>query len=117
MNNVFNMVTRLQPPHKSAGPSLVCSLTSVAQSRSDTAPARPGIRVLLVDDHPVVRQGIGSCLANEKRISIIGHAVDGRDALRKAKELLPDIVLMDIDMPHMSGLTAADILRRENPGI
>jgi two-component system, NarL family, nitrate/nitrite response regulator NarL len=79
--------------------------------------AKRPIKILVVDDHPVVRRGISACLARQENLSIVGEAVDGRDALRKVRELRPDIVLMDIDMPQMSGLTAADILRREMPQV
>src|SRR5690349_22641506 len=75
------------------------------------------IRLLVADDHPVVRQGLSSCLGQYAQVSIIGEASDGQEAIRKAKELSPDIVLMDIDMPRMNGLTAADTLRKENPRI
>src|SRR5437868_5431075 len=75
------------------------------------------IRVLLADDHPVVRKGLATCLAQAANTSIIGEATNGQEAVRKAKELCPDIVLMDIDMPLLNGLTAADMLRKENPGI
>src|SRR4051812_197642 len=57
------------------------------------------IRLLLVDDHPVVRKGISACLSQQTNVQIIGEAADGQEALRKARELGPDIVLMDIDMP------------------
>jgi DNA-binding NarL/FixJ family response regulator len=79
-----------------------------------SGPRKP-IRLLVVDDHPVVRQGLTSCLGQYSQVSIVGEASDGQEALRKAKELAPDIVLMDIDMPRMNGLTAADTLRKENP--
>src|SRR5689334_21023048 len=79
--------------------------------------ARKPIRVLLADDHPVVRKGLSSCLAQGQQVVIVGEATNGQDALRKAKELIPDLVLMDIDMPLLNGLTAADILRKENPMI
>ena len=75
------------------------------------------IRVFLADDHPVVRRGIGSCLARHPSLEIVGEAGDGREALRKIRELLPDIVLMDIDMPHLSGLAAAEVLHRELPRV
>ncbi len=81
-----------------------------------TAPAKP-IRVLVADDHPVVRRGLGSCLASAPGVTIVGEAFDGQDALRKARQLAPDVILMDIDMPMLNGLTAADILRKENPSI
>jgi DNA-binding NarL/FixJ family response regulator len=75
------------------------------------------IRILLADDHPLVRKGLSSYLSNYRQVSIIGEASDGQEALRKAKELAPDVVLMDIEMPRMNGLTAADTLRKENPKI
>ena len=75
------------------------------------------IRVLLVDDHPVVRRGLASCLTVHQHVVIAGEAADGREALAKAKQLLPDIVLMDIDMPQINGLSATEMLRRENPNL
>jgi Response regulator containing a CheY-like receiver domain and an HTH DNA-binding domain len=75
------------------------------------------IKLLLVDDHPVVRKGIASCLTQHEHLQIIGEAADGREALKKARELVPDIILMDIDMPHMNGLAVTDLLRKELPKI
>ena len=75
------------------------------------------IRVLLVDDHPVVRQGMRSCLRPSARVAVIGEAANGRDAIIQAKELLPDVVLMDIEMPEMDGLMATEILRKQQPQI
>jgi DNA-binding NarL/FixJ family response regulator len=75
------------------------------------------INLLLVDDHPVVRKGIISCLARHEHLQIVGEAEDGQDAMRKARELMPDIVLMDIDMPEMDGLAVTELLRKEIPKI
>lgn len=75
------------------------------------------VRVLLADDHPVVRWGMSSSIASNQHVQVIGEAINGAEAVRKAKELAPDVVLMDIDMPEMNGLTATEILHRENPAI
>src|SRR5579862_7101357 len=83
------------------------------------APIKKGkkrIKLLLVDDHPVVRKGIRSCLESLDHIEIIGEAADGQEALNKVKEFSPDIVLMDIDMPKMSGLDATKAIRTDFPG-
>jgi len=75
------------------------------------------IKLLLVDDHPVVRKGIHSCLARHEHLQIVGEAADGAEALRKARELMPDLVLMDIDMPEKDGLQVTELLRKELPKI
>lgn len=75
------------------------------------------VRLLVADDHPVVRKGITASLSGFEHIQIVGEAADGREALRKARELTPDILLMDIDMPHMNGLGVADLLRKELPKV
>ena len=69
-------------------------------------------RVLLVDDHGIVRRGISSYLARHKHLLIVGEAADGLEAVAKAKELLPDVVLVDIDLPQMSGLAVTEVLRK-----
>ena len=73
------------------------------------------IRIMVVDDHPVVRRGITMCLAHQPQIEIVGEAGDGREAIRRARELQPDLILMDIDMPQMNGLAVAEVLQREMP--
>ena len=75
------------------------------------------IKVLVVDDHPVVRKGISTCLARHQQMQVVGEAADGREALRLARELQPDITLMDIDMPQMNGLAATEALHRELPKV
>ena len=77
--------------------------------------AKAKIKVLLADDHPVVRKGVRACLARQEQFEVIGEAGDGPEALRKARELAPDVILMDIDMPQMSGLAVTETLRQEMP--
>jgi two-component system nitrate/nitrite response regulator NarL len=73
------------------------------------------IKVLLVDDHPVVRKGLHSCLANRDNLKIVGEASNGTEALQKVKELDPDVVLMDINMHGMDGLEVTETLRKDSP--
>lgn len=73
------------------------------------------IRVLLVDDHPIVLQGLKSHLSAIEQILIVGEAADGREAVEKARRLAPDVVLMDISLPRMNGLDAARALQEQVP--
>lgn len=73
------------------------------------------IRVLLVDDHVLVRKGIASLLATQDDIQVVGEAGDGYEALTKAEELMPDVILMDISMPRCDGLKAIDLIKKEMP--
>ena len=71
------------------------------------------IRVLVVDDHAVVRDGIRAVLSLQRDMQVVGEAVDGKDALEKTRELMPDVVLMDIVMPVMDGLEATKEICRK----
>ena len=73
------------------------------------------IRVLVVDDHAVVREGIRAVLSLQRDIEVVGEAVDGRDGLEKTRRLAPDVVVMDIVMPVMSGLEATKQISKERP--
>lgn len=73
------------------------------------------IRVLIADDHMIVRQGVRLILETAEGVELAGEAADGGEAVRLAGELLPDVVLMDLRMPGMDGLTAIDHLRRQRP--
>jgi DNA-binding NarL/FixJ family response regulator len=74
-----------------------------------------GIRVLIVDDHGVVRQGLRMYLALDPELEVVGEAANGAEALRLARELDPDVVLMDLLMPVMDGIEATGAIRRELP--
>ena len=74
------------------------------------------IRVLIADDHRLFAEALEAILGSEDRIAVVGHAGDGQEAVRLAKELKPDIVLMDISMPVMDGIDAAARIRSEDGG-
>jgi DNA-binding NarL/FixJ family response regulator len=73
------------------------------------------MRILIADDSEIVRRGIRGLLSGETTWEVCGEAVDGADTLRKARELLPDLIVLDISMPGVNGLKAAGILRHEVP--
>jgi len=73
------------------------------------------IRILLVDDHAVVRQGLRMFLGLDPELEVVGEAENGEEAIRLTKELNPDVILMDLIMPVMDGVTAILRLRREFP--
>lgn len=74
-------------------------------------------RVLVVDDHAIVRKGIWMFLSTELSIQMVGEAVDGQDAVRKAKSLQPDVILMDLVMPNEDGIEAIAEIKRCMPSV
>lgn len=92
-------------------------LNSLGSSKTSKPERARDVRVLLADDHPVVRWGLIRCLSSQAHIEVVGEAADGLEALRKARELVPDVILMDIGMPELDGLEATEILHREQPRI
>lgn len=75
------------------------------------------IRVLITDDHLIVREGLHLILETAEGIEVVGEASDGTECLRQIPELKPNVVLMDLQMPRMDGITAIGHLRREHPEI
>ena len=75
------------------------------------------VRVLVVDDHALFRRGIVTVLANQKNISVVGEAVNGLEAIDKAEALVPDVIVMDLNMPQCSGLEATQALQAKMPQV
>ena len=76
---------------------------------------KPSIKILLADDHTIVRQGLSRLLEEQPGIKVVGEATNGRIAIERAKELKPDVVIMDIAMPRMNGIEAAKRIRKHLP--
>ena len=90
------------------------SQTDQTTCHRPAAPAAP-VGVLVVDDHPIVRAGVIDLLSEHDWLKVVGQAGDGREALAKARELSPDIIVVDITMPRLNGLTLTKTLRAEFP--
>ncbi|MGC2446858.1 MAG: response regulator transcription factor [Candidatus Sulfotelmatobacter sp.] len=75
------------------------------------------IRILVVDDHPIVRQGLKTLLEGHSDWQVVGEASDGAEAIEKAKDLTPDVMVLDVTMPRMNGLEACRMLRRLSPDL
>jgi DNA-binding NarL/FixJ family response regulator len=103
-------------PFRVASPSLMRQKTRLTLSRSpriSPKPVRrqPPIRILLADDEPSIRQGLRMCLGRQPNMTVIGEAADGRAALAMIRDLGPDIVVMDLQMPHLDGIAVAEQAR------
>ncbi|MBI3551535.1 MAG: response regulator transcription factor [Elusimicrobia bacterium] len=77
--------------------------------------AKKRVRVLIADDQTLFREGIKDLLENERIVEVVGEAADGNEAVRMAKKLKPDVILMDIKLPHLDGVSATRIIRKECP--
>jgi len=104
----------------------VMSAKGVSEETHDISPTKTvttatetgkKIRVLLVDDHVVVRQGLSSLLSEHSDIEIAGEAADGEEAVQMARKVQPDVILMDISMPKMNGIDATRVIHSESPRI
>lgn len=81
------------------------------------ASSSPNIRVLLVDDHPTIRQTLRSALQGFPNIEVVGEASDGEEALVRVEHLQPEVVVMDIYMGRMDGITATRLIKAQHPQI
>ena len=75
------------------------------------------IKILIADDHLIIRQGLRLILETENDFELVGEASDGAEAIRLCQKRKPDVVLMDLRMPHMDGITAIEKLRLEQPAV
>jgi DNA-binding NarL/FixJ family response regulator len=87
------------------------SLPTLSAAERAEAPAQV-IRVVLADDHPIVRDGLRKLLSLEEDIEVVGDAADGREVVRIVQDTKPDILILDLRMPHMDGLTTLQALQQ-----
>jgi len=77
-------------------------------------PRKRNIRIVIADDHPIVRDGLKKLLALEDDLDVVGEAGDGREVLERVQELEPDVLLLDLRMPNLDGLSALQALQQSN---
>lgn len=75
------------------------------------------MRILIADDHEIVRKGVTTVLSARQDLEICGEAADGEEAVRKAEELRPDLVILDLTMPELNGISAAQKIKEILPGV
>jgi DNA-binding NarL/FixJ family response regulator len=81
----------------------------------ETEPAADAIRVMLVDDHPIVREGLAAIIERRADMTVVAEADNGREALDRYREHRPDVTLMDLRMPEMDGVAAIQTIRKDFP--
>jgi PAS domain S-box-containing protein len=94
------------------GPHPDMSLPALAQIAQ-----RPAVRILMVDDHPLVRQGMRGVVEGFANMEVVGEASNGKEAVQLARDLRPDVIIMDINMPLMNGVEATKIIKAHSPEI
>jgi DNA-binding NarL/FixJ family response regulator len=105
---------------KELGGNRVTVGTAAERQSRPEEPLRPGsrkvVRILLVDDHEVVRHGLAAFLQNEPDLRVVGQAASGAEAVEIAGRLNPDVVVMDVTMPGMDGIEATRVIKERQPG-
>src|SRR2546423_9680216 len=101
-------------------PSGPLSIDTYRTTRRDSSTGallggRVHLRLLLIDDFPLIREGFGTALEADPGLTIVGQADNGEDGLRLARELQPDVVILDLRMPEMGGMTVLERLRTDAP--
>ena len=81
---------------------------------SELSPSQP-IEILLVDDHPLIRKLLRKIIESHGNITVVGEAVNGEEAVLLAAKLKPDVVIMDIHLPILSGISASTLIKMNNP--
>jgi DNA-binding NarL/FixJ family response regulator len=80
-------------------------------------PSQKAIRILIVDDHPIVRDGLVAILSTQPDFAVVGESSNGADAVRLSRDLKPDVVLLDLEMPEMDGVEALKQMRQVCPAV
>jgi len=99
------------------GPRAESMTSAASHSNLEPRPSVPPSRVLLVDDHAMIREGLRTILEGYPDIDIVGEAANGADAVAMVEAWQPDVVIMDVTMPKMDGIEATRLIKRERPGI
>jgi PAS domain S-box-containing protein len=87
------------------------------QGKAQKLLAGAQIRLLLADDHPMLREGLAERLSAEADLAVVGQASDGAEAVALARELRPDVIIMDVAMPRLDGVEATRVIARDQPGV
>jgi PAS domain S-box-containing protein len=109
--NISALTIQHSELHQTSSPN-----NSTLITQSSKLPAQARIRVLLVDDHAMVRQGLRSTLDAYQDISVVGEAADGEEAVELSRALSPDVIVMDVNMPKMDGIEATSLIKARQPG-
>ena len=99
-----------------AEPSWNDERAELPPKKGPLVPAPAAIRILVVDDHPFLREGVRAVVETQHDMRVVGEAESGAEAIRLHAELMPDVVLMDLQMPGLSGDQAITAIRKQSPG-